>query len=137
MPPSKSKEIKEINAQGREGIDLRSYDFVFNDIAGFLFGSEGPLWYRGYHQGMDSPQATEEDVQRILDHFGATAVVVGHTDIGDIQALYGGRVFGIDVDVDALGSLAGLLWEGGRFYKVDGKGGKELMGRRNGEGAGT
>jgi hypothetical protein len=125
--------IKEINAQGREGIDLRSYDFIFKDLPAFIFGSEGPLWYRGYHEAMDTPQATEEDVQRILEHFDATAVVVGHTDIGEIRALYGGRVFGIDVDVETLGNLQGLLWEGGEFYKVMGDGSRELMPRTAGE----
>ena len=135
---TRNLEIEEINAQGREGIDLRSYDFIFKDLPGFIFGSEGPLWYRGYHEAMDSPQATEEDVQKILEHFGATAVVVGHTDIGEIRALYGGRVFGIDVDVATLGNLQGLLWEAGDFYKVSGDGGRELMrGGSRGEGAGS
>ncbi|MCJ7630465.1 MAG: metallophosphoesterase [Longimicrobiales bacterium] len=126
---TRNLDIKEINAQGREGIDLRSYDLVFTDLPGFIFGGQGPLWYRGYHRAMEYPQATEEEVQGVLDHFGATAVVVGHTDIGEIQALHGGRVFGIDVDVDTLGSLEGLLWEGGDFFKVRGDGGKELMKR--------
>jgi hypothetical protein len=119
--------IKKINEQGREGIDLRSYDFVFKDLPGFIFGSDGPLWYRGYHKAMDTPLATEEDVQRILEYFDATAVVVGHTDIGEIRSLYGGRVFGIDVDVGTLGNLQGLLWEEGNFYKVRGNGERELM----------
>jgi hypothetical protein len=129
-------DIKEINTQGREGIDLRSYDFVFRDLPGFIFGSDGPLWYRGYHEAMDTPHATEEDVERILDHFDATAVVVGHTDIGEIRSLYDGRVFGIDVDVATLGNLQGLLWEEGNFYKVRGDGSRELM-KKADEGEGT
>jgi len=111
-------DLKEINVQGREGIDLRSYDFLFKDLPGFIFGSAGPLWYRGYHEAMEYPQATQKDVESILEHFGATAVVVGHTDIGEIRALYRGRVFGIDVDVAALGGLEGLLWEEGEFYEI-------------------
>jgi len=128
-------DIKEINAQGREGIDLRTYDFVFKDLPGFIFGSEGPLWYRGYHEAMEYPQATQEDVESILEHFDATAVVVGHTDIGEIRSLYDGRGFGIDVDVATLGNLQGLLWEEGNFYKVRGDGSRELMrGGNGGEG---
>jgi len=122
-------DIGEINAQGREGVDLRSYDFVFKDLPGFIFGSAGPLWYRGYHQAMSYPKATQEDVDEILEHFGATAVVVGHTDIGEIQSLYGGKVFGIDVDVATLGGLQGLLWEGGEFFKIRENGRRESMTR--------
>jgi len=126
--------IKDINEEGRKGIDLRSYDLVFKDLPGFVFGSEGPLWYRGYHRSMEYPQATEEDLMAILAHFGATAVVVGHTDIGEIRALYGGRVFGIDVDVATLGTLQGLLWEGGKFFKVLGDGNREPVKGAGGEG---
>ncbi len=119
--------IREINAGAREGIDFRTYHFAFNDMPGFLFQGEGPLWYRGYHRATARPQASVEDVRQILEHFDATAVVVGHTDIGELQALYGGLVFGIDVDLGALGSLQGLLWEGGAFYRVNGDGGRERM----------
>jgi len=83
---------------------------------------------------MEYPQATEEDLMAILAHFGATAVVVGHTDIGEIRALYGGRVFGIDVDVATLGTLQGLLWEGGKFFKVLGDGNREPVKGAGGEG---
>ena len=131
---ARNLKIKDINAQGREGIDLRTYDRVFKDLPNFIFGSEGPLWYRGYHRSMDYAQATDADIQTVLSHFGATAVVVGHTDIGEIRPLYGGRVFGIDVDVATLGSLQGLLWEGGEFFKVVGDGRRDLIRRGEAEG---
>ncbi len=114
--------LSDINGEARKGIDLRSYDFAFNDMPGFLFGGEGPLWYRGYWVELGYPRATADEVQKVLDHFGASAVVVGHTDIGEIQAIHGARVIGIDVDLEALGAFQGLLWEGGTFYKVLGNG---------------
>jgi len=36
--------------------------------------------------------------------------------------LYGGKVFGIDVPLDILGSFQGLLWKGDRFFRVTGDG---------------
>lgn len=119
--------IEEINEQARKGIDLRDYALVLDDMPGFLFESAGPLWYRGYYIPSEGSydQATTEDVERILDHFDADAVVVGHTDIGIVQSLHNGKVFGIDVSLDKLGSLQGLLWEEGVFYRVTGTGEKQ------------
>jgi hypothetical protein len=120
-------DLRTINTRAREGIDLRSYEFVFRDMPGFLFQSEGPLWYRGYHRSNGYPKATEEYVRSVLDRFQASAVVVGHTDIGEIQSLYGGLVFGIDVDVEELAEFQALLWEGGSFFKVLGDGSRSLL----------
>lgn len=116
--------IEEINEEARSGIDLRTYALVLDDMPGFLFESAGPLWYRGYYIPQDGlyALATTEEVEAILDHFDADAVVVGHTDIGTVQSLHDGKVFGIDVSLDKLGSLQGLLWEGGTFYLVTGAG---------------
>lgn len=124
-------DLSGINEAVRGAIDLRSYDFVFNEMPGFLVESQGPLWYRGYHRAMgDTPQSTPDELDAILKHFDASAVVVGHTDVGVVSALYGGKAYGVDVDVDALGGLQGLLWEGGVFYRVAGDGGREALGGR-------
>lgn len=122
-------DVQEINEQVRSAIDLRSYDYIFNDMPGFLLASDGPLWYRGYHRDMGAtPQSTPDELSEILKHFDASAVVVGHTDVGRVASLYGGKAFGVDVDFDALGGLEGLLWEGGAFYRVTADGTKEALG---------
>ncbi len=126
---SRDLDVSEINEQVRGAIDLRSYDLVFNDMPGFLLESDGPLWYRRYHGGTATdPAVTPEELQRILDHFGASTVVVGHTDIGVIQALHEGKVYGIDVALEDLGAFQGLLWERGTFYRVSGDGTRETIG---------
>ena len=122
-------DMSEINAQVRGAIDLRSYDLIFNDMPGFLLESDGPLWYRRYHGGTATdPGVTPEELQTILDHFGGSAVVVGHTDIGVIQALHEGKVYGIDVALEELGAFQGLLWERGTFYRVGTDGAREAIG---------
>ena len=69
--------------------------------------------------------ATLEEVEAILAYYGAHAIVVGHTQIDQVQGLYDGRIFGVDVPLDELGSLQGLLWESGSFYRVTGSGERE------------
>lgn len=126
-------DLSTINEQARVAIDLRSYDLIFKDMPGFLLYSLGPLWYRGYHGATSSyPRASEAEVREILDRFGAHTVVVGHTDIGEIQALYGGLVFGVDMSLEKLGAFQGLLWEDGEFFRVQGDGSREPMGNGGG-----
>jgi hypothetical protein len=61
-------------------------------------------------------------VDSVLSFYGAQAIVVGHTEIPQITPLHDGRVFAIDVDLDALGAYQGLLWEHGTFSVVSGLG---------------
>ena len=53
----------------------------------------GPSWYRGYFK--DSLEQAQVD--RTLAHFGATAVVVGHTLNWRVKTLFEGKVIAIDV----------------------------------------
>ena len=82
--------------------------------AAWLFGGQGPLWYRGY---FSLPRASLSDVQALLVQFGVTRIVVGHTTQAEIVSLYGGRVIGIDAGLKdgVRGEL--LLWENGGLLR--------------------
>ncbi len=116
--------LDQINEIVRSSIDLRSSQLAFNELSRFLFGSRGPFWYRGYHYEMegDYPRVLSEEVDSMLSFFGASTIVVGHTEIDSVMNLWGKRVIGIDVPVDELGSLEALLWDTGRFFRVTGHG---------------
>ncbi|HUV29700.1 MAG TPA: metallophosphoesterase [Acidobacteriota bacterium] len=116
--------LADINETVRSGLDLRSSQVAFNDAVGFLFGGEGPLWYRGYHYEMEDsyPMASESQIDSLLSYYGARAVVVGHTHVDQVSGLRGNRVMAIDIPVDELGTLQALLWEGDRFFRVTGTG---------------
>lgn len=65
----------------------------------FLFGNQGPLWYRGmvrkdakYH-----PLASDT-LNLILQKYAARRVIVGHTIFDSVTTFYGGRVIGVNVD---------------------------------------
>ena len=97
---------------------------MFSDVPYLLFGSTGPLWYRGYISGLDDQYAatTEEELDAVLKFYGASTIVVGHTEIGPLTRLHHGKVFAIDVSLEQLGTYQGLLWEHGTFSLVTGLG---------------
>ena len=121
--------IASVNQAARAAIDLRSSQLIFNDSARFIFGSLGPFWYRGYHYEMEGryPQASSADIDRLLAYYDARSIVVGHTGVDTIAALYNGQVIAVDMDVEALGCLQALVWQDNRLYRVSGNGGKSEL----------
>ncbi|MDF1544554.1 MAG: metallophosphoesterase [bacterium] len=118
--------IASINQVARTSLDLRSSQLLFADSARFLYGSKGPFWYRGYHYEMEDryPMATTNEIDRVLDHFDAASIVVGHSEVDSISTLFDSRLIGIDVPVDELGSLQALVREDGKFYRLKADGTK-------------
>ncbi|MFH1372600.1 MAG: metallophosphoesterase [bacterium] len=121
--------LKDINTVIRDGLDLRSSQVAFSDTVKFLFGSQGPLWYRGYHYEMENryAMATVSQLDSILGYYAAVAIVVGHTEVDSVLGLFDGRIIAVDVPVDELGGLQALLWENGRFYRVGPAGERQVM----------
>jgi len=54
-------------------------------------------------------------------------MVVGHTEVPLVVSLFEGRVFGVDVPLEIIGSFQGLLWKDDRFYRVRGDGTREPL----------
>jgi len=120
---------EDLNDAVRRGLDLRSSQTAFNDTVKYLFGSKGPLWYRGFHYEMENsyPKATDSELDRILSYFDAQKIVVGHSEVDSVSGLYHNKVVAIDIPAEELGSFQGLLWEEGRFYRVKVNGTRELL----------
>ena len=109
--------LNDMNVAARESHDLSPRHL--SPIARFVLGPTGPLWYRGYHaKTRDYPRATVKDVDKVLEYYGAEAIVTGHSETSEVESLYGGRIFGIDVPVETLGFIQGLLWQDDRYYRV-------------------
>lgn len=73
-----------------------------------IYDNFGPLWFRGYAEWND--QEGEEKIEAVLQHLGASRIVVGHTmppDPSNILPRFGGRVFLIDT-----GMLRGYVENG-------------------------
>jgi hypothetical protein len=116
--------IGALNAIGRASLDVSSVALAFSDEPRLLLGPAGPLWYRGFLTARTGlyEATTPEEYDALLRLYGARAMVVGHTDIGQVMRLREGRLFAIDVSLETLGTFQGLLWENGVFSLVTGLG---------------
>ena len=96
--------------------------------ANFLMGATGPLWYRGLvkdYKGEDKLESRE--LNRILNGFAASRVVIGHTITDEVSTDYSGRVIRIDVEHSTQAKspkTQGLLIENGKPFRIDAGGGK-------------
>jgi hypothetical protein len=91
--------------------------------AEFVFGNDGPLWYRGYFPDAAGGVAvTSEDIGRIRAHFGARRILVGHTTVPTITPLFDGQVFAVQVypRQDSFGNdiFEALLIRDGKFLRA-------------------
>jgi hypothetical protein len=67
--------------------------------ATFLFGNDGPLWYRGMvRTDKRYKPCTVADVDAALREYGVSRIYVGHTIFDDISAFFGGKVIGVNVE---------------------------------------
>lgn len=98
-----------------------------------LFGSEGPLWYRGLV--VDSKKYApiqSEDLDKVLDYYNAKRIIVGHSEVDDVEWRYDGRVIAVNVKHRKnypLDKTAGLLIEKDNIYSVTYSGKKVLLGK--------
>ncbi len=102
-----------------------------DQVANFLMGPTGPLWYRGlvkdYH-GEDKLESRE--LNRILNGFEVSRVVIGHSVVDEVSTDYSGRVIRIDVEHSTEAKspkTQGLLIENGRPFRIDAAGGKSPL----------
>lgn len=105
-----------------------------NDLSGltkFLYGSQGPVWYRGMVLNDEKYNPLHIDVlDRILEKYQVKRIIVGHTVFPDVPSFYGGKVIAVNVNnkenfEKVLGR--GILIEGNETFVVGDKG---IMGRR-------
>ncbi len=97
-----------------------------SELMEFLYGSSGPLWYRGMVRTDEKYNPLDEaDIKAILKRFKAKRVIVGHTIFPDITSFFDGKV--IDVNVNNMKNKEedrgrALLIKGDKIYVVGNKG---------------
>jgi hypothetical protein len=107
------------------------------DTAAFLVMHPlGPLWYRGYFPQSREPgfpPATSDDVRRVLEHFDARAIFVGHTMVPTVTPLYDGKVIAVQVyprrDEAGRANMEALFVKDGVFHRARIDGGVEELPR--------
>jgi len=117
--------IPEVNSQISSALFMPNKDRkAISDTLDFLYGSYGPLWYRGLVlKGVNRKPVSSDTLDLILARYGVRHIIVGHTIFRNVKTFYGGRV--IDVNVDNAvnkrkGRTRALLIENGVYYSVTG-----------------
>ncbi len=121
--------IDQINKISRNNWDKKLYHHPKeNKKANFLIGRKGIFWYRGlvtdykYYN-----KIKENELDKVLDYYKASKIVIGHSVVNDISKDYNGKVIRIDVkhgNKKNSHNTKGLLIEKGIEYKTDAKGNK-------------
>tara|TARA_R110002012_G_scaffold298022_2_gene496261 strand:+ start:83 stop:1219 length:1137 start_codon:yes stop_codon:yes gene_type:complete len=115
-----------INTKARS--QFQETDFNDDKTIRFLYGSQGPLWYRGLVLNTEQyPSIKQKHLDEILDYYKAKKVVIGHTTVNNISKTYEGKVIRVDVlhgTTKFSGRTKGLLIEDGIEYIVDDLGNK-------------
>lgn len=120
--------ISEINRISRENIHKDLYGKKDGDAsANLIAGRMGPWWYRGMVEDYSNryKKITSAALDRILGHFDASKVIVGHTVQDDIACGFDNRVVMIDVlhgwEMNS-GTTRGILIENETIYRLDDRG---------------
>lgn len=94
-----------------------------SELADFLLGNNGPLWYRGY---ADS-SFQNKTLDSILNFYGASHIVVGHTSMDKIKTAFNNRVIFIDCSIKLGKKGEALHYRKGKFSTFDQSGNKTLL----------
>ncbi|TQV65744.1 metallophosphoesterase [Exilibacterium tricleocarpae] len=90
-------------------------------IANYIYGRNGPVWYRGYFR---TDGASTDDVEEQLEHFQVSHIIVGHTSQKTIETRHRGMIVAIDASMKK-GQYGELLFiDGDRMWRGS------LMGER-------
>jgi len=124
---SRNLDIALVNETISEGMPLtKEGRNELSETAKFMFGTVGPVWYRGMVRNEDKYFPLHISIlDRILQRYGVKRIIVGHTIFPDVRTFYGGKVIGVNVDnkdnFENVRSRA-LLIDGKHTYIVDDKG---------------
>ncbi len=95
----------------------------------FLLGELGPFWYRGYISKSNAyPRIKESQLDKVLDYFDVTRVVIGHTNVSEVKGLYNNKVIATDIPF-YLPKFAfqALMIEDDNYYILESDGNKIIL----------
>ena len=124
--------VPEVNAKISKALFMKNRDRkALSDTLDFLYGSYGPIWYRGLV--MDEPKrrpVSADTLDLIRTRYQVDHIIVGHTIFRNVRTFYDGRV--IDVNVDnpvnrKKRRSRALLIENGVYYSVTDRGKRKRL----------
>jgi hypothetical protein len=119
--PKNKYTITEINDNIRQRIDsIYNEGEMSKDI---FIGWGSPLWYRGLVESKESL----EEVEQTLVAFGSSKMILGHTEVDEINYLYNGKIIPVDlrhrINTEK-GQMFALWFENNNFFIIDNLGSK-------------
>jgi len=108
----KSLSLADINQLFRLYLSEETLDEVDKNIAEYLHGIDGPIWYRGYFN-----EEHPIDLGKLTDHFKVSKFIVGHTSQEKIETRYKNTVIAIDSSIKYGNNGELLLIEDEKFYR--------------------
>lgn len=119
--------IPEVNEKMSEVLFLKNKKRKqVSPLHAFLYGNEGPIWYRGLVRTDEKYKPCASDtLQMILQKYDVDHIIVGHTIFKDISTFYDGKVIGVNVNNKENRKKRrgrGILIEQGTYYIVGDKG---------------
>lgn len=93
--------VEEMNKAAGENLSLgREERMQVSPVSAFVFNTKlGPFWYRGMVRSADKYFPVEpQEVKGLLEKFGVSRIIVGHTIFDDITTFYRRKVIAVNVD---------------------------------------
>jgi len=125
---AKNLSINEINSSFRDYLNTES-DTINSDLIKLLKGNYGPVWYRGYlKSGSGYNKIKQDDLEAILDQYSAEHVVVGHTEVDEIERVSKGKVIPVNIPLANKNIIEqALLIQENVFYRLTSDQSKTLL----------
>lgn len=101
--------MTEVNEHYRASLGLDKAALKQQPVLDFLYGSLGPIWYRGYFR--DKAAVSQAELGQLLHQLHARRVIVGHTSMDAIYSHFGGQVLSLDSNIKKGDSGELLLWQ--------------------------
>ena len=72
---------------------------ALSPLTDFLYGNDGPIWYRGLvRKDPKYKPLAQDSLRMMLDRYMIKHIFVGHTIFKDISTFYNGKVIAVNVD---------------------------------------
>ena len=117
--------IDQINSLFKKKIYYNNEEDIEQDpVLTTLYYGDGPLWYRGYAYPYSY---NKESVDQLFEFLDASKIVVGHTSLPEIKALYDRRIILIDSSIKLGKSGEVLIIRDDEYYVGNFEGEEEVL----------
>lgn len=107
--------VAEVNEQYRQSLGISRQQLREVPVLNFLYGSLGPLWYRGYFR--EDNKISEPLLEQLLQTLQVQRIVVGHTSMDGVFSHFSGRVISVDSNIKRGKSGEILFWQQGTLTR--------------------